>query len=126
MIKLKTEVLRDMLNKAVKVCSFNKMLPLTGLVEMETNAEGLFLKTTDGITTMVIKEKIEGLEPARVTVDANIITALGLSFIWLRTYLLSSYPTKPAEDPISLLIELDSEYSDISNFITFCFDNRFP
>ena len=76
MIKLKTEVLRDMLNKAVKVCSFNKMLPLTGLVEMETNAEGLFLKTTDGITTMVIKEKIEGLEPARVTVDANIITTL--------------------------------------------------
>lgn len=76
MIKLKTEVLRDMLNKAVKVCSFSKMLPLTGLVEMETNAEGLFLKTTDGITTMVIKEKMEGLEPSRVTVDANVITAL--------------------------------------------------
>lgn len=76
MIKLKTEVLRDMLNKAVKVCSFNKMLPLTGLVEIETNAEGLSLKTTDNITTMIITEKIEGLTPARVTVDANVITAL--------------------------------------------------
>ena len=43
MIKLKTEVLRDILNKAVKDCSFNKMLPVTGLVETETNAEGLFL-----------------------------------------------------------------------------------
>ena len=76
MIKLKTEILRDMLNKAVKVCSFNKMLPLTGLVEIETGSAGLALKTTDGITTMVITERIEGLEPSRVTVDANIITAL--------------------------------------------------
>lgn len=76
MIKLKTTVLRDMLNKAIKVCSFNKMLPLTGLVEIETNEQGLSLKTTDNITTMVITEKIEGLTPARVTVDANIISAL--------------------------------------------------
>lgn len=76
MLRLKTNVLKDMLNKAVKVCSFNKMLPLTGLVEIETSTDGLSLKTTDGITTMVITERIEGLEPARVTVDANIITAL--------------------------------------------------
>lgn len=76
MIKLKTQVLRDMLNKAVKVCSFNKMLPLTGLVEIETAEQGLSVKTTDNVTTMAIFEPIEGLTPARVVVDANIITAL--------------------------------------------------
>ena len=76
MIKIKTNVLRDILNKAVKVCSFNKMLPLTGLVEIETTEQGLSVKTTDNVTTMVIAELIEGLTPARVVVDANIITAL--------------------------------------------------
>lgn len=76
MIKLKTETLRNMLNKAVKVCSFNNMLPLTGLVEIETNDKGLSVKTTDNITTFIITEKLEGLEPARVVVDASIIAAL--------------------------------------------------
>lgn len=76
MIKLKTETLRNMLNKAVKVCSFNNMLPLTSLVEIETNEKGLSVKTTDNITTFIVTEAIEGLTPARVVVDANIITAL--------------------------------------------------
>lgn len=76
MIKLKTEVLKNMLNKAVKVCSFNNMLPLTSLVEIETNEKGLSVKTTDNITTFIITEAVEGLTPARVVVDANIITAL--------------------------------------------------
>ena len=76
MIKIKTNVLRDILNKAIKVCSFNKMLPLTGLVEIETNEKGLSVKTTDNITTLMITESIEGLTPSRVAVDANIITAL--------------------------------------------------
>ena len=65
MIKLKTDVLRDMLNRAVKVCSFKKMLPLTSLVEIETDEKGLSVKTTDNITTMIITEAIEGLTPAR-------------------------------------------------------------
>lgn len=76
MIKLKTEILRNMLNKAIKVCSFNDKLPLTSLVEIESNKRGLSVKTTDNITTMIITEKIEGLTPAKVTLDANIITAL--------------------------------------------------
>lgn len=76
MIKLKTDVLRDMLNKAIKVCSFKKMLPLTSLVEIETNENGLSVKTTDNVTTMLITEKMEGLTPARVVVDAAIFTAL--------------------------------------------------
>ena len=58
MIKLKTEVLKNMLNKAVKVCSFNNMLPITSLVEIETNERGLSVKTTDNITTKIITEKI--------------------------------------------------------------------
>jgi DNA polymerase III sliding clamp (beta) subunit (PCNA family) len=76
MIKLKTDVLRDMLNRAIKVCSFKKMLPLTSLVEIETNEKGLSVKTTDNVTTMIITEAVEGLTPARVVVDASIITAL--------------------------------------------------
>lgn len=76
MIKLKTEILRNMLNKAIKVCSFNDKLPLTSLVEIETNENGLLIKTTDNITTMIVMEPLKDLTPARVTIDANIITAL--------------------------------------------------
>lgn len=76
MIKIKTSVFRDMLNKAVKVCTFNKMLPLTGLVEIEFDENGIAMKTTDNLTTMIIREKVEGLTPARVVVDAAIVTAL--------------------------------------------------
>ena len=76
MIKLKTEVLRNMLNKAIKVCSFNDLLPLTSLVEIETNEKGLSVKTTDNVTTLIITEAIEGLAPSKVVVDVNIITAL--------------------------------------------------
>lgn len=78
MIKVKTSIFRDMLNKAVKICDFQKakMLPLTGLVEIEFNDKGISMKTTDNITTMVITEPVEGLEPGRVVVDAAVITAL--------------------------------------------------
>lgn len=76
MIKLKTETLRNMLNTAIKVSTDNNQLPLTSLMEIETGENGLSIKTTDNVTTLIINEKIQGLTPARVTVNAKIITAL--------------------------------------------------
>lgn len=75
-MKIKTSVFRDMLNKAVKICTFDKMLPLTSLIEIEFDEKGISMKTTDNVTTMIIRENVEGLTPARVVVDAAIITAL--------------------------------------------------
>lgn len=78
MFKIKTEILRDMLNKAFKICDLSaaRTLPIAGLMEIEFTKEGISVKTTDNITTLIISEKVEGLIPARVTVDANIITSL--------------------------------------------------
>lgn len=76
MIKIKTEVLKDMLNKIIKVYKPNKILPLTYLIELESNENGLSIKITDNVTTMIMNERIEGLPNARTVVDAKIITDL--------------------------------------------------
>ena len=46
-MKIKTSIFQQMVGTAVKVCSFNKMLPLTSLMEIKTDKEGMTLITTD-------------------------------------------------------------------------------
>lgn len=77
MIKIKTELLKSMIDKSLKVCSFDKLSPLTELIEIKIDGEDLSLQTTDKITNMIVKGKIEGnTETARVVVDAKIFAAL--------------------------------------------------
>lgn len=59
MIKVKTESIQKMLNKAVKVCSLDKFSPLTILTEVKIEGGYLSITTTDTRTTFQIKEKVE-------------------------------------------------------------------
>lgn len=80
MIKIKSDILRDALNKAIKVCSFNNMLPLTELIEIKIDGNELSVRSTDNVTTLIIKNNIEGNDNGegnlRVVVGAKIITEL--------------------------------------------------
>ena len=75
-MKIKTSIFQQMVGTAVKVCSFNKMLPLTSLMEIKTDKEGMTLITTDTVTTFEYRLGMEGLEESNVVVDANVISAL--------------------------------------------------
>lgn len=86
MIKIKTDTLQKVLNKAIKVCSFNKMLPLTTLIEISFSGKELRTKTTDNLTTLSLIEALE--EEAgemRAVVDAllfnNLINKITTEFV---------------------------------------------
>ena len=77
MIKIKTDMFKALLSNAVKVCSFDKMLPLTELIELKIEDNMLFIKTTDNINTLILKQPLEGEnDNMRVVVDANLINNL--------------------------------------------------
>lgn len=77
MIRIQTNLLKSMLSKAIKVCSFNKMLPLTELMEISIQDNILGIRTTDNITNLFLKEELEKEnENMRVVVDATLFTSL--------------------------------------------------
>lgn len=77
MIKIKTEILKTMLNKAIKVCSFNKMLPLTELIEISIENNILGIRTTDNVTNLLLEKPLENdNNDMRVVVDALLFTSL--------------------------------------------------
>lgn len=58
-MKIKTELLQNMVAKAIKGSSDNKMIPITSLIGIEFKENILTLTTTDGSNTLKIKEKME-------------------------------------------------------------------
>lgn len=56
--KIKTEVLKGMMTKAVKGAGNNKLLPITGLINFEVTDGLLTLTTTDGNNTLKVKERV--------------------------------------------------------------------
>lgn len=76
MLKLKTAILQDMVAKAVKGASNNRMIPLTGLIALEFSEGILTLTTTDATNTLRIVEKgLEG-ENFYVAVQAETFSKL--------------------------------------------------
>ena len=76
MIAIKTEKVQDMMNKAIKICSFENESPLTGLVEVKVEAGYLYITTTDTVINFRIAEKVDSEENMRVVVDAKLLTSL--------------------------------------------------
>lgn len=79
MIKIKTDTLKVMLSKAIKVCNLEKakMLPLTSLIEVSIHDKVLSIRTTDNLTNLCLsKELEEENEDLRVVVDAILFTQL--------------------------------------------------
>lgn len=61
MLKLKTEKLQEMVSKAVKGCSNNKMIPITSLMAIQLKSNTLSLITTDAVNYVYVEEdKVEG------------------------------------------------------------------
>lgn len=75
-IKLKTEKLQEMVSRAVKGCSNNKMIPITGLMSIELSDNDLILTTTDASNYLyIIENKVEG-EDFSVVVQAETFAKL--------------------------------------------------
>lgn len=75
-LKLKTLKLQEMVSKAIKGASNNKMIPITGLMAIVLKNGVLTLITTDAINTLKVMEKdIEG-DDFYVVVQADIFSKL--------------------------------------------------
>lgn len=58
-MKIKTSLLQDMVSKAIKGASNNKMIPITNLLGIEVKGENITLMTTDGSNQLRISEKVD-------------------------------------------------------------------
>ena len=55
--KVKTTILQEMVSKAVKGASCNRMIPITGLIEIKVEGGVLSLTTTDATNTLILSKK---------------------------------------------------------------------
>jgi len=75
-ITLKTEKLQELVSRAIKGCSNNKMIPITGLMSIELKDHKLTLATTDAINYLfIIEDKVDG-EDFSVVVQAETFAKL--------------------------------------------------
>ena len=75
-LKLKTEKLQELVSRAIKGCSNDKMIPLTGLMSIELSEHRLTIATTDATNYLFITEdKVEG-EDFSVVVAAETFSKL--------------------------------------------------
>lgn len=58
-MKIKTEILQNLVNKAIKGVSNNAMIPLTSLMGIEVNKDLITLMATDGSNQLRVSSKIE-------------------------------------------------------------------
>ena len=73
---IKTEKLQEMVSRAVKGCSNNKMIPITGLMSIELSNNDLILTTTDASNYLyIIEDKIAG-EDFSIVVQADTFSKL--------------------------------------------------
>ena len=61
-MKIKTNMLQEMVAKAIKAVSNNKMIPLTGLMGIELGNNKLTLQTTDGNNVLKVCQPVESLD----------------------------------------------------------------
>lgn len=75
-MKIKTELLQNMIAKAIQGASNNKMIPLTSLIGIEVKDKNLVLTTTDGSNQFKINQTVEGTEDFYTIVNADIFAKL--------------------------------------------------
>lgn len=69
-IKINTKILQDMMAKAIKGSSNNKMIPITSLIGIEVKEQMLTLMTTDGSNHLRVNQNIE-LDPMYGPVESQ-------------------------------------------------------
>lgn len=78
-VKIKTAVLQDMMNKAVKGAGNDKAMPITQLMGVEVDEGYLCLTTTDGENFLTVFDKPEEVtDPAAFCVSAEMFSKLVL------------------------------------------------
>lgn len=75
MLEIKTTVLQDMVNKAVRGASNNKLIPLTSYMRIKAVPNAFSLLTTDGMNYLDVMTDIEG-EELKAVVLADTFTRL--------------------------------------------------
>ena len=76
MLILKTPTLKMILGKAMKAVSNQKLLPITGLLGIETKGGYLYMYSYDGNNSLTTKVKVEYDKEHYVAIDANTFNAL--------------------------------------------------
>lgn len=76
-MKIKTSILQEMVSKAIKGASSNKLIPITSLLAIELKDNKITLKTTDGSNHLYITQALDGnYEDFYSIVDADIFAKL--------------------------------------------------
>lgn len=79
MIKIKTALLQDMLDKAMKVAKIkdNDIAPLSSLLEITVDNNIFYIRATDGVNNLIVKSPIEGEnDNTRIVVDTKVLPLL--------------------------------------------------
>ena len=106
--------INDLLTYALLVIIINTLSNLTVLP----------LESLQFPSSSIFKKKLR-TDLCAFSISSNIRTEYGLFLISSSIFLLSSYPTYPAGEPIILFILMLSEYSLISSFITLFLPTKF-
>ena len=76
MVEIKTEVLQNMVNKAVRGASNNKLIPLTSYMRVKMSPNTFSLLTTDGMNYLEVDVDVEASEELTAVVLADTFTRL--------------------------------------------------
>lgn len=75
-MKLRTELLKDMISKSVKAASDNKLIPITSLIKIEAKDGEIILETTDATNYLYVKGKTESADSLYAVVGVDIFSKL--------------------------------------------------
>ena len=75
-LRIKTTILQEMVNKAIKCSTGNKMIPLTSLMSIVAQDGKISITTSDAVNFFTLSETAEVLEPFSVVVKVELFSKL--------------------------------------------------
>ncbi len=87
-LKIKTEILKDLMNKAVKGAGLEKGLPITNMLEIECKDDTLSLHTTDRVNHLFVTSKLDECENLKAVIDdvtqfSKLVSKLNCEYVTL-------------------------------------------
>lgn len=129
-MKIKTIILQEMIAKAIKGASNNKMIPITSLLGIELKEGILTLMTTDGSNHLRVKEKVESNIMEGPTSFYTIINADTFSKLVAKTTseymdltIADNYLSVKGNGTYKLEIPVNED-GDVIKFTTFDFNGK--
>lgn len=124
MVEIKTEILQNMVNKAVRGASNNKLVPLTSYMRVQLSPNVFSLLTTDGMNYLEVDTDLEG-EAFCAVVLADTFTKLvrKLTGETVKLDLTEKYLTVECNGTYKLDLLLDDEGNTVEFHMPKEFDN---